>query len=295
MRARGQDAPGPEVEAAYGHCAAIVQRSGSSFAAAFWLFPRAERRAIQAVYAFCRLADDVADDPAIRGDRGRLLERWTEELENAYRGKSTHPVGVALGDAVQRFALPEEHFRELLHGIEFDLRGAPIRTFEELERYCYRVASTIGLLVVHLRGFRNPATLEYARSLGIAVQLTNILRDVGEDAAEGRVYLAQEDLARFGVGAEQLQPGRPLTPELRALLADYAARARQYYARAAAWLPGEDRRRLRAAEAMGRIYRTLLEELERRDFPCLEGSLRLSKRRRLLIAATTWAGLGRSA
>jgi phytoene synthase len=285
----------PEVAAAYAHCAGVVRHSGSSFAPTFWMLPPPKRRALCAVYAFCRLADDLADDPRVDGDRLRLLELWRAELEAAYRGKALHPVGVALGHAVHRFALPEEHFVDLLRGVQSDLLGEVMETFDDLERYCYRVASTVGLLVVRLLGFQNPQTLEYARTLGIAVQLTNVLRDVGEDAAEDRIYLAREDLARLAVTPEALLSARVLTPQLRLLFALYAERARIYYDRAAELLPDDDRRRLRTARAMGCIYRSLLEELHRRGFPCLDQSLRLSKPRRLAIAARTWLGVGASA
>lgn len=281
----------PALRTAYGHCAEVLQRSGSSFAAAFWMLPAPQRRALNAVYAFCRLADDVADDPTVRGDRQRLLERWREELGAAYRGDASHPVGIALGDAVQRFRLPQDVFLDLLRGVESDLSGEPIENWADLERYCYRVASTVGLLLVRVLGARHPDSLEYARQMGIAVQLTNVLRDVGEDAASGRIYLAREDLARLHVSPESLREGK-LTEEIRLLLALYAERARIRYEAAARLLPDEDRRALRSAEAMGRIYRALLDELHRQGFPCLGPALRLSKPRRLAIAARTWLGGG---
>jgi phytoene synthase len=280
-----------EVSDAYAQCARVTRQSGSSFASAFWMLPRPKRRAVHAIYAFCRLADDIADDPAVGGDRTRLLARWREELASAYRGGSTHPVGIALADAIERFELPEREFADLLRGVESDLREEAMDTWDDLERYCYRVASTVGLLVVRVLGYRNPASLEYARSLGIAVQLTNVLRDVGEDAAAGRIYLAREDLERTGVSEADLR-ARRMTPEVKQLLSFYAERARDYYERAARALPDEDRRALRPAEAMGRIYRALLAELQRRDFPCLGETLRLSRRRRLAIAASTWLGFG---
>jgi len=278
---------GPELRGAYRHCARVTRRIASTF----WMLPPPRRRALQAVYAFCRLADDIADDPTVRGDRSLLLRRWREELENAYRGKPTHPVGIALGDAVHRFQLPESVFQELLRGVESDLRAEPIDSFDDLARYCYRVASTVGLLVVRVLGYHNPRSLEYARAMGIAVQLTNVLRDVGEDAASGRIYLAREDLERMGVEPERLAR-RQMSDELRLVLAVYAERARIHYDRAAALLPREDRWTLRAAEAMGRIYRELLDELQRRGFPCLEGSLRLPRSRRVTIAAAAFLGLG---
>jgi 15-cis-phytoene synthase len=280
-----------ELAAAYRHCQRVVSRSGSSFAAAFWMLPRRRRRAIHAIYAFCRLADDIADDPDVRGDRARLLERWRQELDAAYRGKARHPVGVALGDAVHRFRLPEADFLDLLRGVESDLRGEPMDTWEDLQRYCYRVASTVGLLLVRVLEARSPRSLEYAAAMGIAVQLTNVLRDVGSDAACGRIYLAREDLDRLGVRPEGLAAA-PMPEELRLLLALYAERARIWYERAAQMLPEEDRHALRPAQAMGRIYRALLEELQRRGFPCQGGALRLSRPRRLAIAAGTWLGWG---
>jgi len=280
----------PTLDSAYAHCARVTRASGSSFLAAFWLFPPDQRRALHAIYAFCRRADDIADDPSIRGDRSEILSRWRAELVDAYLGKSRNPVGVALGDAVSRFHLPEVWFDELLDGVEFDLQGGSIERFEDLERYCYRVASTIGLMVVGVRGFEGEAVRRYATDLGIAVQLTNVLRDVGEDAGSGRIYLAREDLDRFGITPEQLM-SRKMTEEVRLLLALYAERARIRYERAETALSADARRALRPAAAMGAIYRDLLETLRARGFPCLGDSLRLSKRRRLAIAAGTWLGV----
>jgi hypothetical protein len=171
--------------------------------------------------------------------------------------------GVALGDAAHRFRLPQQWFLDLLAGTEADLHGAPIERFGDLERYCYCVASTIGLLVVRVRGMQGEAVESYARNLGIAVQLTNVLRDVGADARAGRVYLAREDLARKAVAPESLARREP-SEELRLLLALYAERARIRYERAQALLPAELRRALRPAQAMGAIYRDLLETLHAR-------------------------------
>jgi 15-cis-phytoene synthase len=281
----------PDLASAYAHCRALTERSGSSFAAAFWMLPADRRRALHAVYAFCRLADDIADDPQVRGDRRLLIARWRDELEAAYRGKSTHPVGVALGDAAHRFRLPEWVFLELLRGVESDLGGADMETVEDLERYCFRVASTVGLLVVELLGYRNPRTRRWAEATGIAVQMTNVLRDVGTDAASGRIYLPREELERFGVAREDVLERR-MTEPLRLLLATHAERARMHYERAEALLPPEDRGRMRPARAMARIYRVLLSELHARRFPCLGEPLRLSKPRRLAIAAALYLGAG---
>ncbi len=282
--------PEPSIAEAYRDCAEITRRSGSSFASAFWMLPKTKRNALHAIYAFCRLADDIADDPKIAGDRTALLARWREELDDAYRGKAQHAVAVALSDAVERFRLPEGVFLDLLAGVEFDLANGPIETFDDLRLYCYRVASTVGLLVVRILSFENPRSLEFAETLGVAVQLTNVLRDVGDDASTGRIYLPKDELERFGVSSESLLAGRR-TDELQYLLRFYAERAASYYERAEQLLPDEDRRSLRPATAMGRIYRALLDELIEREFPCFEQPLRLSKPRRIAIAAKVWVGM----
>lgn len=284
----------PRLEAAYSHCAQIVRASASSFAAAFWMLPAERRRALHAVYAFCRLADDIADDPDVREDRGLLMTRWRDELAAAYLGKSEHPVGIALGDAVHRFRLPQEVFLDLLRGVESDLRGEPIERFEDLRLYCYRVASTVGILVVTLLGCRSARAYAYAENLGIAVQITNVLRDVGADASSGRIYLPREDLDRFGVSPDSVLAREP-SDALRLLLAFEAERARIHFDRADDLLPPDDHRRLRPARAMGAIYRALLAELHRRGYPCLGAPVRLSKPRRLAIAAGAFLGLGAAA
>jgi phytoene synthase len=282
-----------ELESAYASCARVTRASGSSFASTFWMLPHDKRRGLHAVYAFCRLADDIADDPAIRGDRALLLARWRDELEAAYAERARSPVAVALADTARRFELPRETFLDLLSGIESDLAAEPLVTSADLRRYCYRVASTVGLLVVRILGFRNPQSLDWAERLGIAVQMTNVLRDVGADARSGRIYLAREDLDRFGVDPRTLRGGQ-MTEPLRCLLALYSERARIDYEHACTLLPREDRARLRAAEAMGRIYRTLLDELHRRGFPCLGDPLRLPRRRRIGIAAAVFVGWPRA-
>jgi phytoene synthase len=254
------------------------------------MLPKPKRNALHAIYAFCRLADDIADDPEIAGDRTALLARWREELDGAYRGKARHAVGIALSDTIERFRLPEGVFLDLLAGVEFDLVDGPIETFDDLRLYCYRVASTVGLLVVRILSFENPRSLEFAETLGIAVQLTNVLRDVGDDASTGRIYLPKDELERFGVSTESVFAGSK-TDELRLMLSFYAKRAASYYERAEKLLPDEDRRSLRPATAMGRIYRALLDELIEHQFPCFEQPLRLSKPRRVAIAAKVWMGM----
>lgn len=276
-----------ETLAAYRHCSAIVRASHSSFAAAFWMLSREQRRALHAIYAFCRLADDIADDDAIQGDRVELLRRWRGELDDAYAGKASHPVGIAMADTVARYDLPKVWFEDLLEGIETDLLGAEIREFQDLERYCYCVASTVGLAVVAILGMRGEAVERYAIEMGIAVQLTNILRDVGDDAESGRIYLAQEDLDRHGVTREAIESAQ-LTGEIRGLLEEYATRAHRRFENAEAAMPRGYRRALRPAQAMGAIYHELLRRVETSNFPCLDRVVRLSKVERVGIAARVW-------
>jgi phytoene synthase len=282
--------PKPDIAEAYRECVEITRRSGSSFASAFWMLPKPKRNALHAIYAFCRLADDIADDPEIAGDRTALLARWREELDDAFRGKAQHAVGLALSDAIVSYRLPEQVFVDLLDGVEFDLADGPIETFDDLKLYCYRVASTVGLLVVRILGFKNPRSLEFAETLGIAVQLTNVLRDVGHDASTGRIYLPGAELERFGVSTESLFAGQ-MTDGLQLMLSFNAKRAASYYERAERLLPDADRRALRPATAMGRIYRALLDELIERQFPCFEQPVRISKPRRVAIAAKVWMGM----
>lgn len=277
------------VDAGYAHCAEVLRASGSSFAAAFWMLSRPQRRALQAIYAFCRLADDIADDPRVAGDRRALLERWSGELDLAYEGRPETTVGVALADAVDRHALPKAWLGDLLAGIRIDLEGRRLERFEDVEHYCYCVASTVGLCVVAVLGERSEAVTRFAIDQGIAVQLTNILRDVGSDARAGRIYLAAEDLAHFGVREAEIGPGES-GEALQVVLAAYAARARLRYDRALAQLGPATRRRLRPALAMGAIYRALLDRMMAAGVPCTAEPLRLSRPRRLAIAARVWMG-----
>lgn len=253
------------------------------------MLSKPQRQALHAIYAFCRLADDIADDPDVQGDRGALLERWSGELDLVYAGRPTTAVGVALADAVQRYTLPQAWLGDLLDGIRFDLEGRRPQRFEDVERYCHCVASTVGLCVVAVLGHQGEAEMRFAADQGVAVQLTNILRDVGADAAEGRCYLATEDLAHFGVSDGEILPGRS-SEATRALLGSYADIALLRYERAGLALSPESRRSLRPALAMGAIYHSLLERLIAAGLPCTQEPIRLSKPRRLSIALRVWLG-----
>ena len=278
--------PEPPVRAAYDYCAAVTRRSGSSFSVAFRLLPPERRAALYAVYAFCRFVDDVADDATVR-DPVALLRHWRAELDAVYAGTPTHPIGIALADAVRRFPLDRRHFDDLITGVEADLTRRRYETFEELAAYCYRVASTVGLLCIEIFGYGRPSARDYARDLGIAFQLTNILRDVREDAERGRIYLPLEDLRRFDVPETDLLSGH-WSPQVGALLAFECGRARAHYLRARGVLAPEDRTALAPAEAMRRIYARLLDHIEERQFDVFGPRITLASHEKVALALRAW-------
>ena len=272
----------------YARCASITRRSSSNFYYAFMLLPAERRRALYSVYAFCRFVDDIADDQAT-AKPAELLTRWREELERVFNGSPTHPISRALAHNVRVFAIPRRYFEEIIDGVEMDLGRTRYATFEELRLYCYRVASAVGLVCVEIFGYRNPRTREYAENLGIAFQLTNIIRDLSEDAGRGRIYLPAEDLARFGVIEDEILRGCD-TLELRRLLEFEVERARSFYALADLALPAEDRAAMVCAEAMCSIYRALLERIARKGCGVVGRRHRISTPRKLYLVGRTWAG-----
>ena len=268
--------------------ARITRQSGTNFYYAFRILPARKRRAIYALYSFCRVVDDCVDEPGGEGEAG--LRRWLEEAHRCYEGRPATELGRELGEALLEFPIPRACFEEIVEGCRMDLARGRYARFADLRAYCEKVASAVGLASIEIFEYRNPATRAYAVELGVALQLTNILRDVASDAERGRLYVPLEDLARFGVAEAELTGGasRPRRPEVTALLAFQAERAREHYTRAAALLPREDRRAMASAELMAAVYRELLEELARRSFP-IGPRLRLSTPRKLWIAARTLA------
>jgi phytoene synthase len=266
----------------------LTRKSRSNFFYAFLLLPRAQREAIFAVYAFCRIVDDAVDEGADRAAQRRELARWREEIAHVWGGAPEHPAAQRLQEAVRRFPIPRQALEEIIAGVEMDLDRASYETFQDLYPYCYRVASAVGLCSIAIFGYTDPRAEDYAINLGVALQLTNILRDVQVDARIGRVYLPQEDLRRFGVKADDLRDGR-FTPAFAELMAFEAGRARDYYARAWRGLPEADRRRLFAAEIMGRTYFALLQAIEARGFDVFGERVTVPTRRRIAIALACWA------
>jgi 15-cis-phytoene synthase len=269
------------------YCQQKAAASGSSFYYSFLFLPLEQRRAITALYAFCREVDDVVDDSPDAQLAATKLAWWRVEVGNLFAGKPQHPVTRALLPAAGRYSLPQEKLLEIIDGMEMDLRQSRYLDWPALEAYCYRVAGVVGLLAARIFGYREERTLEYARQLGIAFQLTNIIRDVGEDARKNRIYLPMDELKRFGVPASDLLQARN-TPAFQELMRFEAERARSQYAAAMAALPAADRRAQRPGLVMAAIYRALLAEIERDGFRVLSQRTSLTPLRKFWIAWKTW-------
>ena len=269
------------------YCQQKAAASGSSFYYSFLFLPRERRRAITALYAFCREVDDVVDETADPQLAATKLAWWRVEVANLYAGNPQHPVTKALSPFIEKYSIKKENLGDIIDGMEMDLTQSRYLDWPGLERYCYRVAGVVGLLAAGIFGYRDRRTLDYAKDLGIAFQLTNIIRDVGEDARKNRVYLPMDDLKRFGVPAADVLNARE-TPGFQELMKFQAQRAKDYYAKAFAALPQEDRKTQRAGLIMAAIYRTLLDEIERDGFRVLTQRTSLTPLRKLWIAWKTW-------
>ena len=269
------------------YCQQKAASSGSSFYYSFLFLSPERRRAITALYAFCREVDDVVDegmDPQVAAAK---LAWWRAEVANLFAGRPQHPVTRALEPHRENYGLSAARLNEIIDGMEMDLRQTRYLDWAGLEAYCYRVASVVGLLAAGIFGYRDARTLEYAKNLGIAFQLTNIIRDVGEDARKNRVYLPVQDLQRYGVPAADILHARE-TPAFRELMRFEAERARGYYTSAMSALPASDRRAQRPGLIMAAIYRTLLDEIQRDGFRVLTQRTSLTPVRKFWIAWRTW-------
>jgi phytoene synthase len=271
------------------YCEEKAARSGSSFYYGFRLLSPERRRAITALYAFCREVDDVVDEVSDPGVARLKLAWWRTEIAAVYGGRPQHPVALALVPAVAAFGLQQEHFQTVIDGMTMDLDYNRYPDFAALERYCHCVAGVVGLMSAEIFGYQESATRAYARDLGVAFQLTNIIRDVGEDARRGRIYLPQDELARHGVGTEDILARRG-SPAVAGLMAHQVARARDFYARAIAALPAVDRRAQRPGLVMAAIYRALLRRIEREGFRVLDRRIALPAFTKAWIAwKTSWS------
>jgi phytoene synthase len=269
------------------YCQQKAARSGSSFYYSFLFLPQDRRRAITALYAFCREVDDVADEVRDAGVARTKLAWWRTEVANLFAGHPQHPVTRALAPFVQPFGLDAGRMNEIIDGMEMDLTHHRYADFEALRLYCHRAAGVVGQLSASIFGYANPSTIEYAETLGVAFQLTNIIRDVGEDARRDRVYLPADELARFGLGAQDILARRG-DERFRSLMAFQADRALEYYDLAMSRLAAEDRASQRAGLVMAAIYRALLEEIRRDGFQVLDRRIALTPIRKLWIAWKTW-------
>jgi phytoene synthase len=270
-------------------CSTLTRKSRSNFYYAFLFLPRPQREAIYAVYAFCRIVDDVVDlgrDPEVQR---KELAYWRREVARCFEGTPEEPVAQRLSQVVRAYPIPRAALEEIINGVEMDLERSAYGTFEELYPYCYRVAGAVGLCCIEIFGYTDPRARDYAVNLGVALQLTNILRDLQPDAQRGRIYVPQADLRRFGVTPEDLRLGR-YTPEFVELMEFEAGRARSFYRRAWEVLPEADARRLFAAEIMGRIYFALLKTIEARRYRVFDGQISVPLPTKLAIAVRGWAG-----
>jgi len=269
------------------YCREKAAGSGSSFYYSFLYLPPEKRRAITALYAFCREVDDVVDECKDPGLARIKLQWWREDAQKIHRGTSEHPVNQALQSVCERFTLPAEHFQEIIDGMEMDLDYTRYPSFRDLALYCHRVAGVVGLMSAEIFGYQDRSTLKYANELGIAFQLTNILRDVREDAVRGRIYIPLDELEKFGVHQDDILRGRSTSPRLVELFRYQADRAKKYYQQAFSHLSEQDRHAQQSGIIMSAIYRSLLDEIGNDGFRILEHRVKLTPLRKFWIAFMT--------
>ena len=269
------------------YCQNKAAQSGSSFYYSFLFLPPEKRRAITALYAFCREVDDVVDECSDADLARTKLAWWRGEIASLFQGQAQHPVTRALAPAVRSFNLPEARFNEIIDGMEMDLVRSRYANFGELKLYCHRVAGVVGLMAAEIFGSTQAATAEYAENLGTAFQLTNIIRDVGEDARRDRIYFPLDELAKFGVESGDVLRGKS-SPEFRSLVRFQITRARDFYTLAFDSLPASDRRAQRPGLVMAGIYQALLQKIESAGDDILNTRTSMTPIRKLWLAWRTW-------
>ena len=268
------------------YCQNKAAQSGSSFYYSFLILPQDKRDAITALYAFCREVDDIVDSRSEDHIKHLKLAWWRDEIGRLFNGTPQHPISRAIAQHLEHFNLAEEYFLEILDGMAMDMDVARYASFRELSLYCYRVASVVGILSAEIFGYQDRQTLKYAHDLGMAFQLTNIIRDVYEDIQRDRLYLPQDELQQFGVTVEEIRQQRH-TPAFAQLMQHQIDRANSYYERAMHELPEIDRYAQRAGLIMAEIYRALLREIVSADKQVLTHRIALSPLQKLWIAWKT--------
>jgi phytoene synthase len=268
------------------YCQDKAASSGSSFYYSFLFLPADTRRAITALYAFCREVDDVVDECHDVGVAQQKLDWWRNEISETFKGNPHHPVAVELARLIEPHQIPMKHLLEIIEGMQMDLLQTRYRDIEELEEYCYHAASAVGLLAARLFGYEHETTKEYAHDLGMAFQLTNIIRDVSEDAARGRVYLPQELLEKYQVAENELSKNT-LSDGLQSVLKELSVRAENYYQSALNALPESDRWNQRSGLIMSAIYHALLNRIRENNFDVMNGRTSLPRLSKLWIAWKT--------
>ncbi|MBI5197577.1 MAG: presqualene diphosphate synthase HpnD [Nitrospirae bacterium] len=273
----------------------LTRKSGTNFYYAFALLPAEKRKALYALYNLCRRLDDAVDLEDSPARKVEALQTWEHKLEEAYRGRPSDPLLTDLLPYIERYRIPKQYFLDLIAGIEMDLYPVRFKTFDDLSLYCYRVASVVGLMSIEIFGYKNTRTRSYATCLGMALQLTNILRDLKSDIERGRLYLPLEDLERFGYSEDDLRASRYNDPFVK-LMQFECQRAKDYYRKATEALPAEDASTMIAARAMGGIYRGLLTRIETVRYDVFQHPISLSKSKKLWIVLktliSTWVNKG---
>lgn len=279
--------PGWDLDEAYEACAQITRDASTNFYYAFLTLPEEKRRAIYATYAFCRLCDDIVDEPDRAGDPATELAQVREKLGEAYEGAESGAIWTALADSQKRFGIGKSHFAAVIEGCEMDLTRSRYETFDDLADYCMKVASAVGLVCIEVCGYEDQIAVQHAVDLGIAMQLTNVIRDVAEDVANGRIYLPLDEIKRFGYSEQELIDGT-VNESFRNLIQFQVGRAREYFERGNKLFPLLDRRSRACPQAMAEVYMSILDKIEDANFDVMTSRVRLSKRAKFTLAARLW-------
>ncbi len=276
-----------DVEIGYQESREITRREAKNFYYAFLTLPQERRRAIYVAYAFCRYCDDAVDTAESVDQKMATLQSLHASLNDAFTGRTSDPLFLALADVADRHDIPEEYFKQVIHGVESDLTKVRYQDFEELRSYCYQVASVVGLICLQIFGYKDDSAKEHAVDLGLAMQLTNIARDIQEDLGLGRIYLPQDEIARFGYSEEALEAGI-VNESFINLMRFQAQRARGYFDSGFKLLPYLSPRSRACPAVMGQLYSKVLQRIEEAEFDVFQHRISLSKTEKLRVTAQTW-------